>query len=141
MKNLFKILFFPFLGIIRSKPKAATAVPSATHPDRVHIFHGNFASELAATQYCLDPASKNEPTPLMRDLPDAVIDPSEVEIIFGAERIGGAATMLASDPSDLLAKIGADNTLIMIAEAAFCGLPYTLNDTPHLRHAGAFNVM
>jgi hypothetical protein len=41
---------------------------------------------------------------------------------------------------DLFNEIGSDNTLVLIAEAAFGGLPYSLNDTPVLHYASAFDV-
>jgi hypothetical protein len=140
IRNLFKVLFFPLLGIMRPKEKSDSAVPPPANPNRVHVFHGTFTSELDATSYCLDAPSRNEPEPLTRDLPDAMIDTSEVEIIFGAARIGSAVPMLTKRPEALLDQIRSDNTLVLIAEAAFAGLPYTLNDTPMLRYAGPFEA-
>lgn len=121
-----------------TREKSDSAVPPPANPDRVHIFHGTFASELEATDYCLTPMGRNKPEPLTRDLPDAMIDTSEVEIIFGGPRIIGAVPMLSPNPDGLLRAIGTDNTVVMIAEAAFGGLPYTLNDTPKLRYAGPY---
>jgi hypothetical protein len=48
--------------------------------------------------------------------------------------------MLSPRPDSLLGEIEANNTIIMIADAAFGGLPYTLNDTLRLTYAGAFDV-
>jgi len=140
MMNMLRVLLFPLLGRMRTKETSETAVPPAARSNRVHVFHGTFASELDATDYCLTPLGKNEPEPLTRDLPDAMVDTAEVEIIYGHSRINAAAPMITNRPSDLLSDIGTDNTLILIAEAAFGGLPYTLNDTPKLRYAGAFDV-
>lgn len=140
MKNLLRLLLFPLLGRMRAREKSDSAVPPPANPDRVHIFHGTFASELEATEYCLTPMGRNKPEPLTRDLPDAMIDTSEVEIIFGGPRIIGAVPMLSPNPDALLREIGTDNTVIMIAEAAFGGLPYTLNDTPNLRYAGPYTA-
>lgn len=144
IRNLFKLVFYPLLGNIRGRHHAEAMVdpqlPDPTHANRVHLFHGTFETELAATSYCLDTPGKNEPEPLTRDLPDAMIDTSEVEIIFGGARIAAAVPMLTHNPHELFNEIGADNTVILIAEAAFGGLPYTLNDTPVLRYAGAYNV-
>ncbi len=136
MFNLFKFLF----RIDTNRIYSDTAVPPAAPSNRVHVFHGTFASEIEATDYCITPMGRNKPEPLTRDLPDAMIDTSEVEIIFGTDRIDAAIPMLTNRPSDLTRQVKADNTLILIAEAAFGGLPYTLNDTPNLRYAGAFDV-
>lgn len=139
MMRLFKFLKSVF-GVDTTRIYSDTAVPPVANANRVHLFHGTFASELEATDYCITPMGRNKPEPLTRDLPDAMIDTSEVEIIFGADRIGAAIPMLTNRPSDLVQHIGIDNTLILIAEAAFGELPYTLNDTPNLRYAGAFDV-
>ena len=117
-----------------------SATPPPADPDRVHLFAGTFASELEATDYCLRPMGRNKPEPLTRDLPDAMINTAEVEVLFGGPRIAGAVPLLTSRPSDVLTQIGSDNTLILIAEAAFGGLPYSLNDTPRLRYLGPFTV-
>lgn len=140
MKNFVRLLFFPLLGLLRSKEKSDSATPPHANPDRLHVFCGSFPSELDATAYCLDAPSKNEPEPLTRDLPDAMIDTSEIEIIYGA-RVDAAMPML--DPygqSNLSDRIGNANTLILIAEKAFGGLPYTLNDTPVLTYLGPIDV-
>lgn len=139
MFRLLKIIFSPLFRVLRQKP-APMPQKGAPQSNRVHIFHGTFATELNATRYCLDAPSRNEPEPLARDLPDATIDTAEVEIIFGQDRIAVAVPMFATNPQALLDQIGTDNTIIMIAEAAFMGLPYALNDTPALRYAGAFDV-
>ncbi len=136
--NLLRLLFFPFLGIMRRKEKSDTATPPPSQPDRVHIFYGTFPSEIAATDYCLTPIGRNKPEPLTRDLADAMINTSEVEIIFGPSRIAAAVPMLGPNSDGLLRQIGAANTVIIIAEAAFGGLPYTLNDTPSLVYAGPY---
>jgi len=141
IRNVLKVLFFPLLGWIRNKPPRVAKPPrDPATANRLHIFHGTFATELEATDYCLRAPGRNQPEPLTLDLPDATIDVNEVEIIFGAARIKGTLPMLTSDPERLHDQIGSDNTLILIAEAAFFGLPYTLNDTPCLRYAGAFDA-
>lgn len=110
------------------------------HANRVHLFHGTFKSELEATDYCLNSTSKKRSDSLVHALHSATIDTSQVEIIFSAERIKAAAAMLSPYPEALLAKIGTDNTVIMIAEAAFGEHNYSLNDTPILRYIGAYDV-
>jgi hypothetical protein len=138
--NLLRILFFPLFGIMRKKETSDTATPPPANPNRVHIFYGGFGSELEATDYCLKPMGRNKPEQLTHDLPDAMIDISEVKVIFGAARINDVVPMLSPRPDSLLGEIEANNTIIMIADAAFGGLPYTLNDTLRLTYAGAFDV-
>lgn len=133
-------LFRKLLGLTERRDTSDNVPPPPANPDRVHIFHGTFASELEATDYCLMPIGRNKPEPLNHDLPDATVNTAEVEIIFGTARITAAIPMVRPDPDRLLKAIGEDNTLIMLAEAAFGGLPYTLNDTPRLRYAGAYDV-
>lgn len=153
-----KLMFFPFSSLIpwrKVLPYAGTVnirrdtaafetpqQPSRNNTNRVHVFHGTFPSEIEATDYCLTPLGRNQPEPLTRDLPDAMIDTAEVEIIFGPERIGAAIPMLTDKPDTLFHLVATQrsNTIILIAEAAFGGLPYTLNDTPVLRYAGAFDA-
>lgn len=117
-----------------------TQVANPANANRLHVFHGSFASELEATDYCLKPMGRNKPEPLTRDLPDATIDTNEIEIVFGPKRIGVAIPMLTQHPDGLFHQVGTSNTLVLISEAAFYGLHYTLNDTPVLRYAGAFEV-
>ncbi|MBU2994363.1 hypothetical protein Q4555_06690 [Octadecabacter sp. 1_MG-2023] len=156
MKGLFGIVFAPIASLIPwrkiiphtvignphrdTRAMNQTQHPNRAHSNRVHVFHGTFESELDATRYCIDAPSRNEPEPLTRDLPDATIDTSEVEIVFGGPRIGAAVPMITLHPDGLFQQIGSNNTVILLSEAAFCGLPYTLNDTPKLRYAGAFDV-
>lgn len=138
IRNLAKVLLYPLLGNIRSQDPSDSATPPGPpheHTNRVHVFYGTFGSELAATDYCLTPLGRNKPEPLTRDLPDAMIDTSEVEIVFGEARVLAAIPMLNPRPD-----VGRADTIILIAEAAFGGLPYSLNDTPVLTYAGAFEV-
>jgi len=133
--NFIRSVLSPLLR--QTKPTRAKVAPD--NPNRVHLFYGSFASELEATDYCITPLGRNKPEPLTRDLPDATIDTTEVEIIFGASRIAAAVPMFSPN-NGLIGQIGAHNTVVIIAEAAFFGLPYTLNDTPVLTYAGAFDV-
>ncbi|AKS47245.1 hypothetical protein SAMN05444287_3115 [Octadecabacter temperatus] len=151
-----KLMYFPILSLIPwgkilpyltvvnprrdTRAMEQTQHASSANANRLHVFHGNFASELEAVDYCITPMGRNKPEPLTRDLPDATIDTNEVEIVFGVELVGAAIPMLTQHPYGLFRQIGTSNTLILIAEAAFHGLPYTLNDTPKLRYAGAFEA-
>ena len=128
------------LRVSPSPDLADSAIPPHAPSNRFHLFCGTFPSELDATAYCLDTNSANEPEPLTRDLPDAMIDTSMVEIIYGT-RVDAAVQMLdPSDAASLTERIGEANTLILISERAFGGLPYTLNDTPVLEYLGPFDL-
>lgn len=66
------------------KPKAAAVSPKMS--DRLNVFAGTFASEMAATDYALGLTD-------MRDLSDdlgAPVGVDDVEIIFGVDRISAA---------------------------------------------------
>lgn len=156
MRNLYKIFVNPIASLIPwrkilpystvfnprrdTRAMETTQRPNRANANRVHVFHGDFTSEIEATDYCLTPMGRNKPEPLTHDLPDATIDTNEVEILYGVKRIGAAIPMLTPHPDGLYQQIGTSNTLVLISEAAFHGLPYTLNDTPMLRYAGAFEA-
>lgn len=128
------------LRVSPTRDLADSATPPHAPSNRFHLFCGTFASEPDANAYCFDAPNPNAPEPLTRDLPDAMIDTSMVEIIYGP-RVDAAVQIL--DPSsslNLADRIGAANTLILISERAFGGLPYTLNDTPVLAYLGPFDL-
>ena len=114
--------------------------PDHKHRNRVHVFHGTFDSERDVAKYCTESPSKNRPEPLNHDLPDATVNTSEVEIVFGGARIGAKIPTLTKQPDGVFHQVGSSNTVVLLTEAAFCGLPYKLNDTPKLRYAGALDV-
>lgn len=107
--NLIRSVLSPLLR--PPKPKRAKVPPD--NPNRVHLFYGSFASELEVTDYCITPMGRNKPEPLTRDLPDATIDTTEVEIIFGASRIEAAVSMFSTNDG-LIGQIGANNTVVII---------------------------
>jgi len=85
MFRLFKFLF----RVDTSRIYSDSAVPPAANSNRLHVFHGTFASELDATDYCLTPLGRNQPEPLTRDLPDAMIDTSEVRLSLVRRALAG----------------------------------------------------
>ncbi len=91
--------------------------------------------------YCYDTPDTNHPEPLTRDLPDAFVDTNFVEVAYG-DRVPFALRMIipAADLDGMADRLGANNTLVMISESAFGGMPYSLNDTPTLRYLGAFTI-
>lgn len=143
MPKLFKTAFSSFVSFLRRRETpelVETQPPRRISANRIHVFHGDFTSELEATDYCLTPLGHNQPEPLTRDLPNAIIDTSEVEIVFGVQRISAAIPMITPHPDGLRHQFRTSNTLILISETAFGGLPFTLNDTPALRYAGMFEI-
>lgn len=134
------------MGILRAlfgwmMPQSPTAPPPLAGSDRLHLFAGHFPSEETAMSYCYDAPDTNHPEPLTRDLADAYVDTNFVEVAFG-ERVPFALRMIipAADLDDMSDQISGDNTLVMISESAFGGMPYTLNDTPALRYLGAYTI-
>jgi hypothetical protein len=120
-------------------PEAAPPVPEGKM--RLHLFCGHFFSEAEAEAYCYDAPDHNHPEPLTRDLPGAYIDPAFVEIGFAADIPNRLAEFFDPDGvAERLVEIGNCNTLVMIAEDAFGGFPYSLNNTPVLAYLGAFVV-
>jgi len=108
IRNLLKVLFFPLLGRIKSKPKAPPLPP--VQSDEVFIFAGRFGTEAEATDYAL---GLSRTATLSQDL-NAAIGPDDVEIIFGSDRLSAAMPMFQfrnrqGDPT------GA-NTYIMLSD-------------------------
>ena len=135
------------MGILRKilsllwPPAPATAPPPQVGSDRLHLFSGHFRSEETAMSYCYDTPDDNHPEPLTRDLADAYIDTNFVEVAFGGRAQHALHLILPANEIDAMNdRRGEDNTLVMISEAAFGGLPYTLNDMPTLRYLGAFTI-
>ncbi|SLN56233.1 hypothetical protein [Pseudooctadecabacter jejudonensis] len=108
IRNLFKVLFFPLFGRIKSKPVAPPPLAS----NRVHVFCGEFASEAAATDYALGLTDPN----LATDLGGVGIGPDDAEIIFGQDRIMAARPMFhftAPQPAAM------GNTYILLSDRGY----------------------
>lgn len=108
---------------------------------RLHVFAGTFESEEAALSYCYDAPDTRHPEPLTDDLEDATIDTTYVDVAFGADIPAVLAGFFKGDDLSILRqRIEGANTLVLISEYAFRGLPYALSDTPRLVYHGAFLV-
>lgn len=114
--------------------------PTAPGKMRIHLFSGVFESSAAAWHYCYS-HGPDRPEELTRDLPDAYIDTSHVEVRF--EDFGRRLDefLLPADVAAVVHQMDGANTLVIIAEPAFGGLAYALNDTPRLRYLGPMVVM
>ena len=108
---------------------------------RIHVFAGDFATEEESLAYCFDAPDPAHPEPLTRDLSEATIDTAYVDTAYGAEVVPALATFFEGDVlAKLTKKISGHNTVVLISEYAFRGLPYALSDTPVLRYLGPFVV-
>ena len=119
----------------RKKPTPQLGKPLPHDKMRVHFFAGNFESKESARHYCFY-SERNVPEDLTRELPDAFIDIAYVEVVFGGHRARLNEFFDADHTETYLRKMGQTNTLVMIAEPAFGGFPYALNDTSVLRYLG-----
>ena len=114
---------------LQSPPRTA---PGKT---RVHLFAGHFESSAAAWHYCFY-HTRHRPTALSNDLPNAYVDTAHIEVRFEDYQRRLAEILPPSPVAALLREMDNRNTLVIIAEPAFSGLPYALNDTPYLGYLG-----
>lgn len=90
MRNILKLLLYPFLGNSRSTTKTAPSL-TPVQSDKLNVFAGTFPSEIDATDYAL---GLIKGASLSDDLGGALIEPNDVEIIYGIDRISAARPML-----------------------------------------------
>ena len=116
-------------------------LPPETAPGkmRIHLFAGDFASQGAAWHYCFY-QEHNRPEDITRDLPDAYIDTAHVEARYADFEARLDEFLLPGDVADVVKRMNGANTLVIIAEPAFGGIAYALNDTPRLRYLGPLVV-
>ena len=113
--------------------------PTPYGKQRIHLFAGHFATEALARFYCFHDDG-DRPAELMRDLPDAYIDPTHVEVCYENSLNRLSAFLLPADAAAMHRRMGDSNTLVIIAEPAFAGLAYALNDTSRLTYLGPLVV-
>ena len=108
---------------------------------RLYVFHGVFETEEDALAYCYDAPDTAHPEPLTRDLPGAFIDTTFVEVLWGNTNDPALRFYFPDAIADHVADATeASNTVVLIAEGAFGGYPFTLNDTPRLSYLGHWEV-
>lgn len=127
------------VSIFKSPPKAQLGAPLPPDKSRVHFFAGNFADRDAARHYCFY-SERNVPEDLTRELPNAFIDIAHVEVVFEGHRERLSEFLDVDAVETMLREIDHKNTMIMIAEPAFGGFPYALNDTSVLTYLGPLVV-
>jgi len=121
------------------RPQLNLPPPTAEGLIRVHLFTGYFASLQTAKHYC-HYTEDDRPEDIVRDLPHAAFDVSFIEIVFQHIETRLRTILPPADLGEVTDKIGAANTLIIIAEPAFGGLAYALHDTTRLDYLGPFVV-
>lgn len=109
---------------------------------RLHVFHGRFETEEQALAYCYDAPDPAHPEPLTRDLPGAYIDTTYVDVLWGKTN-DPALRAYFPDPlcDQIIAATEASNTVVLIAQDAFGGFGFTLNNTPQLAYLGHWDVV
>ena len=132
------------LGLRAIDPATPTGDPAPTPPDapppgqlRLHLFGANFDSPAEAERFCYEPPQPDYPVALTRELAGAYIDTGEVEVIHAPHLPRLLEFLDADEADDILLRLGADTTLILLTERAFGGMPYTLDDTETLTYLGA----
>jgi hypothetical protein len=118
-----------------------TPAPPADGMARLYVFHGTFETEDDALAYCYDAPDANHPEPLTRDLPDAFINTVYVEVLWGETNDPALHFYFPQDTADQIAgATAASNTIVLIAEEAFGGYDFALNDTERLTYLGHWDV-
>ncbi len=126
--------------LIPSEPLRLTTktAPKPTAPDqlRLHLFGADFGSAEEAHRFCYIAPGPDLPVDLTRELTGAFIDTDEVEMIHGDILPRLCEFLSEAEADDILLRLSGDNTLILITENAFGGLPYDLDDTDRLTYLG-----
>lgn len=125
IRNLFKMLFFPLFGRIKSKPKAIKMAPLLS--DQVHVFAGTFQNEATATDYAMGLGQNGS---LSADLGGAGIGPDDVEIIHGETRLLAARPMFHFHGAAPV-PAGA-NTFILLSDRGYDTAQLTSNNVQHI---------
>ena len=124
-RNLFKALFFPLFGRIKSKPKAVKVAPLLS--DQVHVFAGTFPNEATATDYAMGLGKSGS---LSADLGGAAIGPDDVEIIHGEDRMLAARPMFHFHGA---APVPAEaNTFILLSDRGYDTAQLTGSSVQHI---------
>lgn len=119
----------------RDEPVPAAAT-DANHM-RLHLFAASFDNASQARAFCFERAGPDLPVQLTRELEGAFIDTQEVEVVHDDIAARLTEFLSADEVEDILLRLEGDNTLIILTEYAFGGLPYELDDTAHLTYLGA----
>ncbi|MBS1301079.1 hypothetical protein [Loktanella sp. SALINAS62] len=116
------------------------AKPAPDGQMRLHLFGANFEHEADAIGFCTQPPGTDLPSPLTVQLDGAFVDHAEVEVVHGAIKQRLDTFLEDEDTDDVLLRLAGDNTLIILTERAFCGMPFSLDDTQDLTYLGDIMV-
>ena len=128
--------------LLRDPPVPGAAVPPPPLPEtqmRLHLFSARFYDAEAARRFAYTD-EEDRPTPMNRELEGAFVNPDEVEVVHGQVRTRLLDFLDTPVADGIVKRMGRDNTLIMVTELAFGGLPYDLTDTRTLTYLGAILV-
>ena len=119
-----------------------TVTPPQALPDgklRIHLLHGTFPNEQTARDYCYA-AQGDLPEQITREQPDAFIDTGFVEVVYQAVSQRLLEFLPAQEAEQIVADMTGSNTLVIITEDAFAGLPYALVSNQTLSYLGPWVV-
>ena len=119
-----------------AEPEPPETTPQGTL--RLHLFGANFDSEAEALAFCT--GTDAAPSALNRQLTDAFVDGSQVEVIYAPVAPRLSEFLTDEERDDVELRLAGDNTLILLTELAFGGLPYTLDDTADMTYLGELIV-
>lgn len=103
---------------------------------RLHLFAATFPDESTAKAFCYGQGDPNVPEPITRELDGATIDTTYLEIIQGDLRARLEQFLEEEEIKDTLQESRPHNTLIILKEEAFSGLPFQVHDTETLHYIG-----
>ena len=130
------------LRLIPSEPtreeQPAPPPPMPQGQMRLHLFGANFETDAEAIAFCTDAGDR--PSALNRQLEGAFVDPAQVEVVREPILARLAEFLTPDEADDVLLRLAGDDTLIVLTEQAFGGLPYTLDDTKDMTYLGTLMV-
>ena len=108
---------------------------------RLHLFAATFDDHAAAKAFCFGTGDINTPEPITQELDGATIDTAFLEIVQGNIHTRLAEFLSEEDIQRITADMRQNNTMIILTEEAFNGLPFQVHDTDTLRYLGDRIVM
>lgn len=103
---------------------------------RLHLFGATFIDQDAAEAFCYGTGDINTPEPITQELDGATINTDFLEIVQGDIHARVAEFLSEEDVQGIMADMRKHNTMIILTEEAFSGLPFQVHDTETLRYLG-----
>jgi hypothetical protein len=103
---------------------------------RLHLFAATFEDRGAAKSFCYGSGDINTPEPITQELDGATINTDFLEIAQGDIHARLIEFLSEEDTQKIMADLRKDNTIIILTEEAFSGLPFQVHDTNTLRYPG-----